>query len=114
MNEVIVSTASAISPEIAGAVNDFLRTALQAVMLFAVSGATWAIRIWLKSMHSGWKRTVAERLVSFAQQRIPTNSDKFDYVAKQLHRQFPRLSEDEYAHLIEEAVVNLKTKLPTK
>lgn len=111
MLDVITSTATIINPEVTGAVNQFLVTGIQAALLALVGGLTWGVKLGLNSMKSGWKRTVAQRLVKFAAQRIVPNEDKRAYVATKLHKQFPRISEEEIEHLLEEAVVNFKNGL---
>lgn len=111
MLDVIASTATIMNPEVNGAVNQLLTTGIQAALLALVAGATWAVKLGVNSMKSGWKRTVAQRLVKFAAQRITPNQDKRAYVAAKLHKQFPRISEEEIEHLLEEAVVNFKKGL---
>lgn len=55
------------------------------------------------------KKMVAERLVSYAEQTITTtDSDKAAYVASKLKEQFPSLNQDEVAHLLEAAVLQVK------
>lgn len=58
------------------------------------------------------QKMVAERLVSYAEQTITsTDSDKAAYVAAQLKAKFPSLNEDEVAHLLEAAVLQVKTQI---
>jgi hypothetical protein len=55
------------------------------------------------------QKMVAERLVSYAEQTITTaDSDKAAYVAAQLKAKFPSLNEEEVAHLLEAAVLQVK------
>lgn len=108
MIEVITSTATIVNPELNGAINQLLVTGLHAALLALVGGLTWGVKLGLNSMKSSWKRTIAERLVKFAFQRIEPNEEKRAYVAGKLHEKFPRISKEEVEHLLEEAVVNLK------
>lgn len=51
------------------------------------------------------KKMIAERLVHYAEQTLEgTSTDKADYVASQLHAQFPKLDQEEIQHLLESAV----------
>ena len=111
MLDVIASTATIVNPEVTGAVNEFLVTGIRAGLLALVAGLTWAVKLGLDSMKSSWKKTIAERLVKFAFQRITPNEEKRAFVADKLHKKFPRLSAEEIEQLLEEAVVNLKTGL---
>jgi len=111
MFDVLTSTAGVMTPEVNGALNNLLLTGIHAGMLALVAGLTWGVKLGINSMKSGWKRTIAERLVKFAYQRIAPNEEKRKYVAVKLHEKFPRISEEEIEHLLEEAVVNLKTNL---
>ncbi len=111
MLDVIRSTATIVNPEVTGAVNQLLVTGIQAALLALVAGLTWGVKLGLNSMKSSWKRTIAERLVKFAFQRIQPNEEKRAYVATKLHEKFPRISQEEIEQLLEEAVVNLKKGL---
>lgn len=111
MLDVITSTATIVNPEITGAVNSLLQTGIQAALLALVGAVTWGVKLGINTMKSGWKRTVAERLVKFAAQRFTPNEEKRAYVAAKLHERFPRITQEEIEHLLEEAVVNLKNGL---
>ena len=65
----------------------------------------------MNHLNSAWKQAIAKRLVAYASQKIDANGDKVDFVAQQMHEKFPRMSEEEIQHLLEEAVVNLKAQL---
>lgn len=60
------------------------------------------------------QKMVAERLVSYAEQTITsTDSDKAAYVAAQLKAKFPALNQEEVAHLLEAAVLQVKKQIAT-
>jgi hypothetical protein len=107
MLDIISSTSTIISPQVTQSIHNTLTDLLQLVLLGVTTLAGLAIRTWLASMNSGWKKSVAIRLVKFAEQRLASNKEKLDYVALKLHEHFPRLSEEEIHQLLEEAVNNL-------
>jgi len=106
--EVLASTATILNPQVDAAVHDLLLNALNVVLMAAVAIAGSAINNWRMSLKSGWKQTLATRLVSYAEQKIEGNEARRLYVANQLSAKFPRLQPDEIDHLLEEAVLNLK------
>lgn len=109
MLDVIASTSTIVNPQLTSGVHDVLYSLLQLAAIGLTTGATWAIKLWINSMNSGWKQTIAARLVKYAQQRIPSNGEKLRYVSEKLHDHFPRLSVEEISHLLEESVSDLKT-----
>lgn len=111
MIDLFTSTATIVNPQINAGINNLLTSAIQLVLLVFASGATWAIKLLINNLHSGFKEALARRLVAYAEQKLPTNEEKMKYVAEQIHSRFPRIEETEIQHLIEEAVVNLKTQL---
>jgi hypothetical protein len=111
MLEVITSTATIINPQITGAVNDMLTVGLKAALIGVTALLSWGIKVGVSSIKSSWKRAIAQRLVAYASKKLTDNESKRQYVAHQLHVQFPRISEEEANHLLEEAVVNLQTSL---
>lgn len=113
MLEVAQSTSTVVDTQVATAVSQLMSLGLQAVLLALTTAITWGVKLGLNSMKSAWKRTIAARLVRFAQQRITPNEEKRKYVAVKLHERFPKISEEEIEHLLEEAVVNLKRGLAT-
>jgi hypothetical protein len=108
---IITSTTTILNPAVNSAISNVLSDLLQVALLALTTGIGWAVKVWLSSMKSSWKQTIALRLVSYAEQKITGNPEKLKYVAEQLNKHFPRISTDEANHLIEEAVVNLKSQL---
>ena len=115
MLDVAISTATttALDPQIANTISELMGLGLQAALLTLTTAMAWGVRIGLASMKSEWKRTLAARLVRFAEQRIEPTDERREYVAEKLHKQFPKISKEEIEHLLEEAVVNLKAGLKT-
>lgn len=113
MFEVIRSTAEIVNPQVNSAVNDMLNMGIKTGTLAITALLSWGIKLGISSMKSSWKRVIAQRLVSYASQRLDGSEEKRAYVARKLHEHFPRISEEEASHLLEEAVVNLKASLGT-
>jgi hypothetical protein len=111
MFSIFTSTATIVNPQLNAAVSSVLSDLLQVVLLGVVSLIGWAVKIWLNSMNSSWKKTVAMRLVSYAEQKIVGNDEKIKYVSQKINEHFPRLGQEEVQHLIEEAVVQLKAQI---
>jgi hypothetical protein len=111
MFNVFTSTATIVNPQITQQIGNVLSDVLQLVLSLLVAGIGWAVKLWISNMNSAWKQALAKRLVSYAEQKIETNDAKIGYVAQQMHEKFPRMSEEEIHHLIEEAVVGLKAQL---
>lgn len=110
MFNVITSSAVVVSPQLTQSVHDFLYSLLALLLNGLTAAAIWAIRTWLKSLNSSWKQALAKRLVAYAQQKIGDNAERRQYVASELAKRFPRLDAEEIDHLLEEAVVQLKSQ----
>jgi hypothetical protein len=108
MFNVLASSSTIVNPAVTEGVHNILADVLQFGLLALTTAATWAVKLGINHLNSGWKQAVAYRLVAFAENRIPTDPEKLAYVSKSLSAHFPRLSADEIQHLIEEAVYNLK------
>ena len=100
-----------MTPQLNSSLHNLLVDLLQTVLLGVVSAAGYGIKIWINSMNSSWKKTLTERLVKYAEQKIADDTDKQKWVADQLSAKLKgRVTPDEVSHLIEEAVVNLKAQ----
>jgi hypothetical protein len=107
MLEILTSTATIINPQVNQTVHDTLLSLLQFALLGLSAAVSYGVKLWINSMQSSWKKAIAERLVKYAEQKIAPNDEKLAYVAQKMHDHFPRLSEEEIHHLLEEAVANL-------
>ncbi len=93
-------------------IHSFLSEALQAVLIGVASAAGYGIKLWINSMNSSWKKTLATRLVKYAEQKIEGDTEKQKWVAGELSRLLKnRVTPDEVSHLIEEAFMNMKAQL---
>ena len=108
---ILASTATIVSPQITQQIGTVLNDVVQLALLLLVSGIGWLVKLGINHMGSTWKQSVAKRLVAYASQKIDANDAKVGYVAAQMHEKFPRMSQDEIHHLLEEAVVGLKAQL---
>jgi hypothetical protein len=108
---VLLSTATIVNPQITQQIGNVLNDILQLALLCLISGIGWLVKLGISHMGSAWKQAMAKRLVAYASQQIDSNTDKINYVAMQMHEKFPRISQEEIHHLIEEAVVGLKGQL---
>jgi hypothetical protein len=111
MFDVIKSSATLVNPQFNTAFNQLLTDALQLILIGLASLVSFAVREWMKSQNSGWKKMIAERLVKYAEQKITDNTDKQKWVADKMSEHFPRMKSEEIQHHIEEAVVNLKAQI---
>jgi len=111
MIDVITSTATIVNPQINGAINAILHDLLQLILAGLGTLALAALQNYRKSQQSFWKKAIAERAVKFVQQRYLENQEKQNQAAKLISEHFPRLSEEEVHHLLEEAVVNMKMQM---
>lgn len=107
MSNIITSTTTILNPQFNQVVHDTLLNLLQLAALGLSAGVAYGTKLWINSMNSGWKQTLATRLVKFAEQRLIGSPEKLAYVSQKLAEHFPRLSQEEINHLIEEAVNNL-------
>jgi len=71
----------------------------------------WILTLSVGSIKSWIIRALAIRLVRYAFEKIPSKSERYDFVAKKLAEKFSFLAEEEIETYIEEAVVNLKAGL---
>lgn len=113
MLDVVTSTATIVSPQVNQAVNGLFGAAFETLGLLLVSGLVYGVKLGLSQIKNGLIRGVARRAVAFAGQRLSNLSDdeKRKAVADKIHEKFPRLSEDDVQHFLEEAYVELKTGL---
>lgn len=111
MFEVLQSTNSFVSPEILDSVSRVVTELIQLAILTITAAIGYAVKLWINSLNSKWKQALATRLVSYAQQKIDLNDDKLNYVSTELRKFFPKMSEQEMNHFIEEAVLHLKVQL---
>lgn len=107
MFEILGSSDTIINPQITAAVHDFLFNAIQLAILTILPAIGYGVKLWISSMKTGWKKAFAERMVKVAQQTITGDGAKFTFVSDKISEHFPRLSQDEIQHLIEEAVHNI-------
>lgn len=108
---VISSSATIVSPAVNTAFNQVLNDLLQLACLLVVSGIGWLVKLGINNLNSSWKKAIAMRFVSYAEQKISGDNEKLAWVSKEMTDHFPRLKQDEIQHHIEEAVVELKAKL---
>ncbi len=111
MFNVIVSTAAVVNPQVTQALNSLFSVAFQALLLALVAGLTYGVKMGLNLIKNSLVRNFAQRAVSFAENRIVGDEEKRKAVAAKIHEKFPRLSEDEVNHFLEEAVTNLQAGL---
>lgn len=111
MFNVITSTASILSPEVTNGINGLFALGFQTLLLVLVAGLTWALKLGLGTIKNGIVRAFARRAVAYAQQRLMGNEEKRKYVAEQIHKKFPRISQNDAEQFLEEAVVSLKSGL---
>jgi len=112
--EVLQSTGAVMGSTSLGiAIDNILAQLLQLVFLLLATGTSYGVKLWINHMQSGWKKTVVERFVKYAEDKFiaEAGSAKYEWVSKAVSNHFPRLSQDEVAHLISEAVINLKAQL---
>lgn len=112
---VFSSTQAILSPEFTQQLHTSLVDLLNLALLALTSFAAMGIKLWMNSMNSGWKKVVAERAVKYVEQKLTDGSsqDKFNQAAKILSDHFPRISQEEVAHLIEASVLDLTKKINT-
>jgi hypothetical protein len=110
MLDVLASSGTVVNSQVTAAIHNTLLDVLGLLLNVLVAGGIWAMKTWLASMKSDWKRALAERLVKYAEQKIGDNEEKRQWVASQISAKFPRISQDEVNHLLEEAVVNLRAQ----
>lgn len=108
MFDIIRSTATILSPEVTTAVHDLLLNVLQLVSLLVVSSIGLLVKKYINSLNSAWKQKLAYRFVAFAEQRLTANDEKLNYAKGKLKEFFPRLSNEEIEHLVEESVSSLR------
>lgn len=111
MFDVITSTATIVSPQVNTAINHILGSLLELILAGLGTIAIAALQSFRKSQQSWWKKAIAERAVKFVQQRYFENDEKQKEASKLISQHFPRISEQEVAHLMEEAVVNMKMQI---
>ena len=111
MFNVITSTQTIVNPQITTAVNNLFTVGFEAVTLLMVAGLTYGIKLGLSLIHNSIIRSFAERAVAFAENRIVGDEPKRQAVAEKISKAFPRLSQAEVDHFLEEAVTNLKAGL---
>ncbi len=101
-----------MTPQMNVSVHNLLSDILQTVFIGVATAAGVGIKIWINSMNSSWKKTLATRLVKYAEQKIEGDTQKQQWVADQLSQKLKgRISSEEVQHLIEEAFVNMKAQL---
>lgn len=108
MLSLFTSSGTVVTPQLTDAIHNTLSDLLQLILLAVSTGAGLLIKRYLNSMGTGLKRTIATRLVKFAEQRLVGNDQKLNYVTQELSKALPRLSTEEIHHLAEEAVYNLQ------
>lgn len=111
MFDVISSTNTVLNPQFNDAINRLLANLLELALLALSTLAAIGIKKWKDSLNSAWKRALAERAVKYAQQRFTDNAEKRHEAAQLLAEKFPRISEAEIEHLLEEAVFNMKQEM---
>lgn len=109
MFEQIMSTTTILSPQFNQAVNSLLSDIFLLVATGVATLAGMGIRYWISKLKIGIVKTIAEKLVAFAEQKFGIDNEaKRQYVAAELSKRFPRISADEIEHILEAAVVALK------
>lgn len=96
--------------QVANAITQFVTALITVVLIPSVTYLGLYIKSKYNSEQSTWKQKIAYRLVCFAEQKLEQAGaqGKFDYVAKQLRDHF-KIKPEETGHLIEEAIIKLKT-----
>lgn len=108
MFDVITSTQEIVNPQVTTAVNNLFSVSFESILLLASAGLTYGIKLGLGLIHNSLVRAFAQRAVSYAENRLIGSEEKRRVVAAKIHAKFPRLSEDEINHFLEEAVTNLQ------
>lgn len=111
MFDLVTSTATLVNPEVNAAVGGLFTTAFHGLLLVFVAGLTYGVKLGLGSIKNSIVRAFAQRAVAFAENRLTGDEEKRKYVAAQIHAKFPRISEDDANHYLEEAVTKLHTDL---
>lgn len=113
MFNIITTTQTIVNPQITESVNNLLSVGFESLVLLATAGLTYGIKMGLGLIKNSLVRSFAQRAVSFAENRMVGDAEKRAVVAARIHEKFPRLSEEEVAHFLEEAVINLKASSPS-
>lgn len=109
--DVFTSSSTIVNPAVTSAVNALFTTAFHGLLLVLVAGLTYGVKLGLGGIKNGIVRAFVQRAVSFAENRLTSNEEKRHYVAEQIHKQFPRISEEDAEQYLEEAVTKLKSGL---
>lgn len=96
-------------PRVSASIAQLAAAALAAVLSVVATLLGKFIKTKLNAENSTWKQKIAYRLVCYAEQKIVDNAGRRQYVADQIHALMPKVSSEEAAHLIEEAVVQLRS-----
>lgn len=108
MFDSIVSSGTILTPEFTQALQGFFVSLFQVIALGLMTLAGLGLKMWITKMKSGLQRTIATRLVSYAEQKFVDNADRQKFVADSLSKKFPRLPSEEIQIILEAAVVELK------
>ena len=109
--DVIATTATVVNPQITGAINNLFTVGFEALLLLLTAGLTYGVKLGLGMIKNNIVRAFATRAVAYAENKIVGDEEKRMAVAAKIHEKFPRLSEEELNHYLEEAVINLQRGL---
>lgn len=113
MFEVIASSQQVVNAQVTSSLHEAISSLLDLVVIAVSGGAAWLIKLGISKLRFEWQKGIANRVVSYAEMKLVGSQEKREYAAKRIHEKFPRLSEDEINHLLEEAVLNLQKGLET-
>lgn len=113
MLEILQSTATIVSPAFNQSFNTALSDLIQLAVLGLIGVSSVALKAWIGQMKYDWQKSIALKLVAYAEQKLLTNDDKLTYVKSKLKEALPRLSDQDIDHLVESSVLQLKATLGT-
>lgn len=113
MFDTIASSGTILNPAVTSGIHDAILTILQTLIIAVSGGVAWLVKLAISRLKFDWQKAIAARVVAFAEMKLIGSAEKRQYVAAKLHEKFPRLTEEEISHLLEEAVLNLTEKSTT-
>jgi hypothetical protein len=114
MFNILHSTGTIVTPAVTQAMNTIASGLLELVLSTLVALVAWAVNTWRAHLNNVVVKALADRLVRYVEARIPDNGDKYQTVAAEISKQYPRLSQDTIAHYIEAAVADFKSQINNK
>ncbi len=112
---ILASTSTIVNPQLTQSIHDLVSSLAQLAVLAVSTGIGWLIKLAISRLKYDWEKKLATRVVAYAEMKIEGGPEKRAFVAQKLHEKFPRLSAEEIDHMLEEAVLTIKSvESPTK